>query len=394
MITGPSGTVCSLAGSPCRRTSTCSRSHEPGALPGHGQQGQLLPEDQRRQGPPATILTGIGDATDEPPRRARYVHGHVGETASPRGRGASPDGSIRREAAPHALTTGDLTVKIAARSLRTAEYVRSCREGRQHRRQEGGLASGWACPISLCQSRSPREGPPQCGPSSSLSNDANDNPTLARAWRPMRQHAALHRAGLISCAHRASSTHAPRLLSSAAQANAEVRREQVEDCLRGLMALGAALVATLVIEVRHQFGFPPTSALTDCRPRSGCPGFMGALRSVSERRRPPKHPSKPTWHPDFATPRILLSIRHLRPPTVCLSLRPSNRALQAADIPRLLGGKAQARRPYGSVLLVAHCASAYSSTGSGCRSARRPSRPRLRHARDASESSIGEASRR
>ena len=82
------------------------------------------------------------------------------------------------------------------------------------------------------------------------------------------------------------------------------------ELLPGLAALGAALGTTFVVEVRHQVGFTPISALTGL----GCPGFMGALRSVFGRRRSPEHPSKPAWHPYFAAPRLLLSIRHLKAP--------------------------------------------------------------------------------
>jgi hypothetical protein len=90
-----------------------------------------------------------------------------------------------------------------------------------------------------------------------------------------------------------------------------------------------ALLATLVIQLGQRAHCAPVGVLADRRPRLRFPLFVGGFWSVPERLGSPEHPSKPAWHPDFATPRLLLSIRHLKAPFGLRIVSRSNPALQA-----------------------------------------------------------------
>jgi hypothetical protein len=77
-----------------------------------------------------------------------------------------------------------------------------------------------------------------------------------------------------------------------------------------LTALGAALGATFVVELRHHADCCTVGVLRDRPPRLRFPGFMTSFWSVAGRLGSPEHPSKPAWHPYFAAPLLLLAVRH------------------------------------------------------------------------------------
>jgi hypothetical protein len=80
------------------------------------------------------------------------------------------------------------------------------------------------------------------------------------------------------------------------------------------VALGAALGAAFVIELRRHADRCPIGVLTDRLARLRFPLFVGGFRSVPERLGSPEQPSKPAWHPYFAAPRLLLPVRHVTAP--------------------------------------------------------------------------------
>jgi hypothetical protein len=100
------------------------------------------------------------------------------------------------------------------------------------------------------------------------------------------------------------------------------RRPELDGVRSALPEL-AALLATLAIQLGHNPHGRPVHVLGDRPPRSGFPLLVGGFWRVCERLRSPEHASKPARHPDFATPRLLLSIRHHELLSVCLILRRS-----------------------------------------------------------------------
>jgi hypothetical protein len=80
-----------------------------------------------------------------------------------------------------------------------------------------------------------------------------------------------------------------------------------------LLELTAPL-ATLAMQLGHHAHGRPVGVFGDRLPGLSFPLFVGGFWRVPELLRSPEHASKLAWHTDFATPRVLLSIRHLKAP--------------------------------------------------------------------------------